>query len=366
MKKMLFIRYKKSKNILEGGEQCSQKNYNIFSKILGKENISTYYIHDENITKSIFSKFMGIYWMFKHYFFGITVKRVNEILELSSNFDYVFIDRSIFGIIAKKLRQKGYKGRIITFFHNIEKIYFASTIKKWVPWRSFVLKCADANDRYSCLYSDKIIVLNKRDEQELFNRYRRKADVLIPIAFKDNYNQEKYPDGITQSKPKCLFFGAYFPPNNEGILWFIRNVYPFVNISLMIIGKGMVQLKKNYSIPETIEVLSDVPDLKPYLEDADLIILPIFSGSGMKVKTCESLMYGKNILATAEAFEGYEVDYDKVGGFCHNKEEFIEKINDFARNPRPVFNQYARRQFLTNYSEEAVVGKFEEIFEDFQ
>jgi hypothetical protein len=36
----------------------------------------------------------------------------------------------------------------------------------------------------------------------------------------------------------------------------------------------------------------------------------------MKVKTCESLMFGKNIFATTEAFEGYELDYDKVGALC--------------------------------------------------
>jgi len=361
MKKLLFIRYKKSKSILEGGEQCSQKNYNILSKLLGEENIMTYYIHDEHKKKSFFSKFLGVYWMFRNYFFGINVKKVDEIIHLSLNFDYVFIDRSVFGIIAKKLRQSHYKGQIITFFHNIEKIYFASKIKKWLPWRPFVLKCVDINDRYSCLYSDKIIALNSRDDQELFSRYQRKADVLIPIAFKDSYSQEKYPERITQSKLKCLFFGAYFTPNNEGIFWFVKNVFPQVNISLTIVGKGMSQLKKKYSIPETIEVLSDVPDLKPYIEDADVMILPIFSGSGMKVKTCESLMYGKNILATSEAFEGYDLDYDKVGGLCNTKEEFIKRINDFAKNPQSVFNQYARQQFLENYSEEAVVGRFEKV-----
>ena len=361
MKKLLFIRYRKVKNILEGGEQCSQKNFNVLSELLGKENITTYYIHDDNIKKTIFDKLSGIYWMLRNYFFGINVKKVKEIIQLASDFDYVFIDRSIFGIIAKKLRRTNYKGQIITFFHNVEKIYFASKIKKWLPWRSFVLKCADVNDRYSCLYSDKIIALNKRDEQELLNRYQRKADVLIPIAFKDIYYQKNDQGQMTHNTPKCLFVGAYFPSNNEGIFWFIKHVFPQVNIHLTIVGKWMSQFKKKYPVPATVEVLSDVPDLKPYIENADIVILPIFSGSGMKVKTCESLMYGKNILATSEAFEGYDLDYDKVGGLCNTKEEFIGKITDFIENPRPVFNQYARQQFLENYSEEAVVGKFEKI-----
>ena len=41
----------------------------------------------------------------------------------------------------------------------------------------------------------------------------------------------------------------------------------------------------------------------------------------MKVKTCEALMFGKNIIGTKEAFEGYELDYQKVGAMCNTKEE---------------------------------------------
>ena len=110
-----------------------------------------------------------------------------------------------------------------------------------------------------------------------------------------------------------------------------------------------------------IEVISDAPDLLPYFEKADIMILPIFKGSGMKVKTCESLMYGKNIIATDEAFEGYEVDYDKVGGKCNTAEEFVSRIKDFEANPRPRFNTYSRQMFLEKYSEESVIGKFRAV-----
>ena len=44
MKKLLFIRYKKSGRILEGGEQVSQKNFDILARLLGESNIDTVYI----------------------------------------------------------------------------------------------------------------------------------------------------------------------------------------------------------------------------------------------------------------------------------------------------------------------------------
>jgi glycosyltransferase involved in cell wall biosynthesis len=358
--KLLFIRYKKSKNILEGGEQGSQKNYNVLSQLVGEENITTYYIHDENKKKSVADYAKGVLYFPFNYYFGLTPKRVKEIVNLAQAYDVVFIDRSVFGIIAKKLKQVGYKGRVISFFHNVEVPYFEAKLGNR-PGKGILLRCIDANDRYACQYSDKTIALNPRDDGELFTRYGRKADVLIPVAFKDKYQRNEYSSENTSSQPLCLFLGAYFPPNNEGIVWFVQNVLPRVNVQMKVVGKGMARLKAEEPLLKDIEVISDAPDLLPYFEEADIMVLPIFKGSGMKVKTCESLMYGKNIIATDEAFVGYDVDYDKVGGKCNTAEEFIARIKDFEANPRPRFNAYSRQMFLEKYSEEAVVEQFKKV-----
>lgn len=358
--KILFIRYKKSKNILEGGEQCSQKNYNVLSQLVGEENITTYYIHDESKKKSVLDYAKGVFYFPFNYYFGLTPKRVHEIVSLAQAYDVVFIDRSVFGIVAKKLKESGYKGRVISFFHNVEVPYFEAKLGN-KPGKGILLRCIDANDRYACQYSDRTITLNPRDDEELYQRYGRKADVLIPVAFKDKYQKEHYSEETTSLQPLCLFLGAYFPPNNEGIIWFVKNVLPNVNVKVKVVGKGMARLKAEEPLLKDIEVISDAPDLLPYFEEADIMVLPIFKGSGMKVKTCESLMYGKNIIATDEAFMGYEVDYDRVGGKCNTAEEFITRIKEFETNPRPRFNAYSRQMFLEKYSEEAVVEKFRKV-----
>jgi glycosyltransferase involved in cell wall biosynthesis len=352
---------------MEGGNQVTQKNLSLFSSLLGEENINIYTIHNKKhksadyFTKSLTDYISGFFHFLMGYYFGLTKKRVKEIVVLSESYDYVFIDRSVFGIIAKKLKEEGYKGRIITFFHNIETLYFDAKIPKRKIWRKIVLNCVDNNDRYSCNYSDKIITLNKRDEKELMNRYGRRADAIIPVVFKDSYLPPDNQSILTSKKPVCLFIGTYFAANNEGIIWFINEVFPHVNIKMKIAGKGMSKLRKDIKLPEGIDLYSDVPDLVPYFEEADIIILPIFKGSGMKVKTCESLMYGKNIIGTSEAFEGYDIELNKVGACCNSKEEFINSILDFEKNPRPKFNSYSREQFIEKYSENAVYEKFNNL-----
>jgi glycosyltransferase involved in cell wall biosynthesis len=132
---------------------------------------------------------------------------------------------------------------------------------------------------------------------------------------------------------------------------------------MQIVGKGMEKLKDADWMRPDIEVLSNVPDLDPLFEAADIMVLPIFKGSGMKVKTCESMMFGKNIIGTPEAWSGYELDYSKAGACVFTPDEFITTINDFCQHPRPRHNAYSREAFVSQYSADRMVDKFRAVLE---
>lgn len=374
--KILIIRYKKTRGVPEGGEKASELNHTVLSQIAGIENVDTYFIHDETHKRSMWEYLQGVIYMPLGYYFGLTPKRVREIVNKAQSYDVVFVDRSVFGIIAKRLKETNYKGRVICFFHNVEAVYFSakysqlsfSLFSKQLslnPMRWLVVSCANRNDRWSCRYADRTIALSRRDDDELFRRYGRRANQLIPIAFVDRYQSPTSPQSDTTSTPPlCMFLGAYFPANVEGIEWFVKQVLPHVSIRMQVVGKGMDKLKEADWIRPEIDILSNVPDLRPLFEAADIMVLPIFKGSGMKVKTCESLMYGKNIIGTPEAWSGYDLDYSKAGACCLTANEFIETINDFCQHPRPRFNEYARTIFLEQYSADRMYDKFKSVLED--
>lgn len=365
MKKLLFIRYRRPEGIAEGGEQVTGTNYRLLADLLGEQNITVYAVHDQTAKRQLVRRAPAIVLNFlRGYYYGLSPRRVREIVALARQHESVFIDRSLFAVVAKALKESGYKGKIITFFHNVEAVYFAAKIGPYKPWLPLVTNCANRNDRYACHYSDVTIALNRRDGDELGRRYGRKPDLISPIVFCDRYRRENYPAGMTGKRPVCLFLGTYFPMNVHGITWFIREVLPQVDIRLQIVGKGMKALEPAVAGHKHIEIFSDVPDLAPCIEQADLMLLPLFRGSGMKIKTCESLMYGKNILGTTEAFEGYELDFDRVGALCNTREEFIAAIARFARNPVPRFNRYSRQVFLDNYSENVRLEQFRKIWEE--
>ena len=372
--KILIIRYKKTRGVPEGGEQGSEKNLIVLQQIVGKENVDTYFIHDEAHRRTAWEYLQGILYMPFGYYFGLTPKRVKEIMEKAQEYDVVFVDRSVFGIVAKRLKETGYKGRVVCFFHNVEAVYFSAKYARphfsilnfqfsIHPMHWLVVPCANRNDCWSCRYADRTIALSTRDDNELYHRYGRHADQLIPVAFVDRYKRDTYPTESIGNPPLCMFLGAYFPANVEGIEWFVKNVLPRVTIRMQIVGKGMERLKEADWMRPDIEVLSNVPDLEPLFEAADIMVLPIFKGSGMKVKTCESLMFGKNIIGTPEAWSGYELDYAKAGACCLTADEFIAAINDFCTHPRPRHNAYSRKVYVNQHSADRMVEKFRAVLE---
>ena len=363
MSKLLFIQYRPFGAVMNGGDQGTKKNLEMLGRVIGSENIEVYYLHDKAGKSSLWEYAKGAMLMPFGYFLGLTPAKVKEIVRQAQGFDFIFIDRSLFGVIAKGLKEAGYKGRILISFQNTEVAYMEAKMPKRLPFRGVVIRCADKNDRWSCAYSDKIIVLNERDKASLQSLYGRTAESMIPVAMEDKCKAQRGDKkALTSPKLKCLFLGAYFLANTEGIVWFMRNVYPKVDTEVKIVGRGMGKLKEEQAdLLRDIEVVNDAPDLVPYLKWADVMVLPIFAGSGMKVKTCESLMYGKNILATDEALEGYVIEEGKSAWRCNTPEEFVKTIQDFAQHPRPKYNEAARQCYVENYSNEAMEQKYKEL-----
>ena len=69
-----------------------------------------------------------------------------------------------------------------------------------------------------------------------------------------------------------------FPPNYDGILWFVRNVMTKVSgCILRIVGKGM-ETKSEELTAGNVDVVGTVDDLSHYYYEADVVVLPILYG----------------------------------------------------------------------------------------
>lgn len=102
-------------------------------------------------------------------------------------------------------------------------------------------------------------------------------------------------------------------PNKEGLRWFLKFVWPTVhrrypNVPFYIAGRKMpnefLQLKK-----QNIRPLGEVESAARFMQEKGIMVSPIFSGSGMRIKIIEGMSHGKPIVATRVAREGIERIY---------------------------------------------------------
>lgn len=341
-KRLLFVTYQK---VGGGGLAIRNRNIDIYKRILGENNVKVYFIpnHPKNMRM--------LYYRLRYTCLGdITPDVIREIVAMAKNYDYVHIDDSNFGTLARRLKKVGYVGRIITFYHNINVLFVKRNLTERLLYLVFnrPIKLAES---FSAQYSDFVLALTERDKDYILTHYCSKATVkLLPSSLPDEFADI---NGYTKTPVKCnqrlelLFVGSgNFYPNKNGVMWFLENILPHVNARLTLVGNKMDEV---FTMPsEKLRVVGFVEDLGEYYRNADCVVEPIFEGSGMKTKTAEALMWGKYIIGTDEAFVGYEMP--SASALCNTAEEFICKINELSSCGVSPYNESSRQMFLRHYS----------------
>lgn len=345
--KVLFITQQISTGdkVRKGGEVVSRDNYNVLVNVYGSNNVEIISIPEEKRLYKKYLHYMMLRNMYSEHIEQEIVQRINDI-----EWNLLFFDGSWFGRISKMVSKKG---KIVAFFHNIERQYSLQRLKK-NPLTIFKYFSVACNERCLMEETDYIIALNLRDELLIKKYYQKETDLILPISLQDSFETNNDREDISGNERLLLFVGSYFNPNKEGAIWFIKNVMPHVNYKLLIAGKGMEKLKKYEN--DKIAVLGTVDSLGELYQKVDIIVIPIFSGGGMKVKTAEAMMYGKRILATKEALTGYDIHGINAVTECNTKGEFIFMLNNTENNVKKFYPE-VRKKFLEKYEQSVKINR---------
>lgn len=355
MKRAIFITHNNFHTKDTGGMQCTARNY---------EMISEFYETDVYIVKCEFVfKLLSIVGLYYPTITFVDKYRIAKKVK-DQNYDLVFFDSSIFGIIIRYVKKLNKNLEIITFFQNVELDYitvrFGQKIRKY-PYNLF----AWYNERLALKNSNKTIVLSQRDKDRLMKIYGVETNFILPITFDDvamNTFEKTKTDRKINSKPFILFVGSFIFSNFEAINCFVNNVMPSIKgVDLLIVGKNFELKKQNLERPN-VHVIGTVDNLSDYYVEAECVITPIFNGAGMKVKVAEALMYGKIIFGTKEAFEGYNLDDNSITVLCNDSKDFIDSLNIYLDNPnRKKYNPKSRELYEKYYSSDVARKVFENI-----
>ena len=316
------------------------------------------------LTKRPIHGFMSVINAFKGHIDGVDNESIDSALQIirANNVSKVFVDGSNFGEFIKRIKIEFPAVQILTFFHNVETLFF------WGSWRLHstihalgVLMINALAERKAVKYSDKIICLSERDSTLLKRLYGRGATHISPMVLEDKCAASFSGSSAYSSEHFALFVGGTFYANRSGIEWFVREVVPQIELPIYIIGHGFEALREELEVPGKVVVVGAVDSVADWYRQAFFVIAPIFSGSGMKTKVAEALMFGKKVIGTPEAFSGYDEILNSVGRVCTNKEEFIAAIRHADEMVREPFDAELRAIYDTKYSFAAASERFRSI-----
>jgi glycosyltransferase involved in cell wall biosynthesis len=125
-------------------------------------------------------------------------------------------------------------------------------------------------------------------------------------------------------------------PNLEGVKWFIDKVWSQVLLKhptakFYIAGKSMPDELKKLEERNIINV-GEVDDAKKFMEKFPVMVAPIFSGGGLKIKIVESMAMGKIVVCNTEASTGIPITDKKNVLLANSSAAFIEVINSCFEN----------------------------------
>jgi len=165
---------------------------------------------------------------------------------------------------------------------------------------------------------------------------------LVPVSVEFKSREIKK----IKNKTQLLFLGKLdWPPNKEGLTWFLEEIWPFVDknkFELNIVGSGNGDWCKKY-IPSTgLNFLGFIPDLQEIYNTMDISLVPVHFGSGTRIKVLECVAKNMPMLSTAMGVQGSGLGLED---YCH-AETKIEWIAFFQNFNLELAQKKAENSFL--------------------
>ena len=232
----------------------------------------------------------------------------------------------------------------ILFQHNVETMIWRryhenerNPLKK--AYFNYEAKRMAAYESDSCNRFDRVFVVSECDARTLRDEFgvRRPIDIIETGVDADFFSPRR---DATPIPGKLVFTGSMdWMPNIDGIIWFVEEVYPLIRrespqVTLDIVGRRPTPFVRALAERDSsITVTGDVPDVRPYLAQGHIVIVPLRVGGGTRLKIYEAMAMGRPVLSTTIGAEGLPLTAGHDILIADTPAEFAREVNSALRSP---------------------------------
>ena len=345
------------------------------------ENIPKQYLIDTNfeyifintnvkISPAFLNLFANSSYNTNRFYSNKFANRLKEILQENS-FDIVLLEGLFvcpyFDVIKKKSNAK-----ILLRAHNVESDIWkglakqsTNFLKKW--YLNFLQKKLFSYEREIVTKMDGIICISDKDANWM-KKQNSKEITAIPFAI-DSENET----GSPAEKNTIFHIGSMdWTANQEGVKWFIDKVFPIIKKKkegtiLHLAGRSMPKFFHDF-VDKNIVIDSEVENAKIYMKKHNLMIVPLWSGSGIRIKILEAMALGKTIISTTIGASGIKYTNKKNILIADTELDFAKKIIWCFENPieSEIIGKNAKINIQENYNSLAISDKLDEFLNKIQ
>ncbi len=280
-------------------------------------------------------------------------ERLRKLLE-ENHYDIVQLEGIFPALYLSEIRTRS-KAPVVLRGHNIEhEIWFRLAKETTNPLKRWYLKrLADRMARFERAQADRfdgLVPITQRD----LNRFRElgyRQPALVVPAGADLYRLVPQREEI--QFPGVFHLGSMdWLPNQEGVDWFLEKVWPRLSERhpdwrFYVAGRHLSAAfhERAAQVPGVV-VVGEVPDAVEFMNRHALLVVPLRSGGGMRVKLVEALALGKTVVSTSIGAEGLEVEPGEHLLLADTPEDFAEAVEHCLLD-RALFDRLGENALAT-------------------
>ena len=256
--------------------------------------------------------------------------------------------------------------KIVMRSHNLEYIIWERLSKQTgsVAKKTYLKLLARQLKKYELdvlNQIDGIAAISKRDAEDFRKLGCNQPIEIIPFGL-NLLDYKPIEDPITDLD--LFHLGSMdWSPNIEGLDWFFDKIWPAIlsktpEANFYLAGRDMPERFFDISLTNMV-VVGEVEDAMKFINSKSLMIVPLLSGGGIRVKIIEGMALGKAIISTSVGAEGIHYTHKKDIWIADTPTEFAEAVEYFKNNPDKIIElgNNARKLVELEYANEIIIKK---------
>jgi glycosyltransferase involved in cell wall biosynthesis len=260
----------------------------------------------------------------------------------------------------------------LLFQHNVETViwerhaesgrtaahraYFKLQAQRMFDWEKTV-----------CRAASHVVAVSEADEQTMRNRFGIEQTSWVPTGVDFKYFER--PAGAACHR-ELVFVGSMdWMPNIDGVRWFLHQVLPLIRAKmptcrLAIAGRNPSASILAESADPLIAVTGTVPEVRPFLWESAVSIVPLRIGGGTRLKIFEAMAAGTPVVSTTIGAEGLPLIHGETIRIADSAQDFAAEclalLEDKSARDKMAAN--ALKRIRDQFSWEEVARRFEQTF----